>query len=293
LIGATGQIGRQMMQRFGSRALPTTRERMPAAGWLSLDLAEIATFEQADLALKGVELDAIYCLAGMTNVEACEGQASMAYRVNTEAPTALAEVAYRRKLPFVYYSTEYVFDGLDGPYGEGDPTNPKNVYGLSKVRGELAIRQAHPEALILRTTVVYGPDSAEKNYLYSLMRNLKMGKSMKVPEDQVSTPTYNLDLAVVTETLVKRGVSGLFHACGSERMGRFAFARQIAEELGLDPSLLQGVPTSELNQIAPRPLSAGLSIDKLTREHPDLSMRTLHEGIKNCRSLLERYLLSA
>jgi dTDP-4-dehydrorhamnose reductase len=289
LIGATGQIGRHMLQLFGSRALPTTRAT-PPPGWISLDLATITSAEDAERILAGFDLDAIYCIAGMTNVEACEDQESLAMQVNAKAPAALAAVATKRGLPFVYYSTEYIFDGTSGPYSEDDPANPISVYGRSKWLGELAVRDACPQALILRTTVVYGPDAEEKNFVYSLMRNLRSGQSMRVAQDQVSTPTYNLDLAIVTSELVRRHATGIFHICGPDLLSRLVFAQQVAEELSLDVSLIEGVPTSALRQRAPRPLDAGLRIDKLRREHPGLTMRTVQQSIADCRPALERFL---
>jgi dTDP-4-dehydrorhamnose reductase len=134
--------------------------------------------------------------------------------------------------------------------------------------------------------VVYGPDPRQMNYLYALMRNLSTGAKMRVPEDQVSTPTYNRDLIAVALGLVREGAAGVFHVAGPERMGRLEFARQIAQQLGLDSSLLEGVSTAALGQAAGRPLDAGLATEKLRRLHPDLRMRTLAEGLVDCAAEL-------
>jgi dTDP-4-dehydrorhamnose reductase len=112
-----------------------------------------------------------------------------------------------------------------------------------------------------------------------------------VPEDQVSTPTYNRDLALTTLALVGRKVTGIFHVCGPERMGRLEFAHSVALHLGLDGQLLDGCPTSALGQRAPRPLSAGLSIDKLQQTCPDLRMRGLKEALADCNVELQEFLL--
>lgn len=115
---------------------------------------------------------------------------------------------------------------------------------------------------------------------------------MQVPQDQIYTPTYNLDLAAATLSLVKRGASGTYHLCGPERMDRVELARSVASYFGLDTSLINGVPTSVIEQKAKRPLSAGLSINKLRRLHPDLNMRTVAEGLKDSRGNLEAFLRS-
>lgn len=292
LAGATGQIGRQMLRRFGGRALPTTRRADADAGWCPLDLETLATVGDAERALAGYDLDAIYCLAGMTNVEACEDHEEQAMQVNAVAPGALAAVARMRGIPFVYFSTEYVFDGRSGPYSEGDEMNPLSVYGKSKAQGERAVGEAYAEALILRTTVVYGPDPGAKNFIYSLMRNLQAGLPMRVPLDQVSTPTYNLDLALVAQALAERGATGVMHVCGPELLSRLEFARRVAAELGLEEALIVGVPTADLGQRAPRPLDAGLLNDRLRKEHPDLAMRSVAESMVLFRESLRQPSLS-
>ncbi len=290
LIGASGQLGAQIFHLLGPDRCIVTSRRADAPGELPLDLAALATVADAEAALGEQAYDVIYCIAGMTAVDACEDAPELAHNTNCRGPLMLAHVAARRSIPFVYFSTEYVFDGTAGPYHEDDAANPLSVYGKSKWDGELAVKAACSHALILRTTVVYGQDFGQKNYVYSLMRLLAAGKTMRVPQDQVSTPTYNRDLAAATIALAQRGVSGTYHVCGPERMDRLQFARAVAQFLSLDASLLQGVPTSELGQKAPRPLDAGLAIDKLRHLHPDLIMRPLAESFADCRADLETFL---
>lgn len=294
VVGAQGQVGLQMkrwLEAEGRSVLPTARKA--ADGWLQLDLETLGRETSAESLLENEELSMVLCVGGMTHVDGCESQPQLAYQVNAYGPAALAAYAHRRELPFAYFSTEYVFAGDDkepGPYAEDAPAQPLSVYGKSKWEGERAVSDAHPEALIVRTTVVYGQDDREKNYLYTLMRNLRAGVAMQVPEDQVSTPTYNRDLARATIGLMDAGASGVFHVCGPEVMGRLEFAQRVARELGLDADLLTGVSTAELGQIAPRPLRAGLQTDKLRREFPQLTMRTLQEGLADCRAVTEEFL---
>jgi len=290
LIGASGQIGAQILNLLGHDRCLVTSRREASDPALHLDLATIASKADAENALGEHALDAIYCIAGMTNVEGCEDTPELAHFINCRGPEMLAHVASERGIPFVYFSTEYVFDGYDGPYVEEDATNPLSVYGKSKLAGEVAVTAACSHALILRTTVVYGQDFGQKNYVYSLMRVLSAGKEMKVPEDQISTPTYNRDLAKATIEMTQGGAKGIFHVCGPERMNRLEFATTVAEYLGLDRSLLVGMPTSALGQKAPRPLSAGMSIGKLERLYPELKMRALVEALADCEADLREFL---
>lgn len=295
VVGASGQVGAEMLRQLAEAhgtgyGLPTSRHASEA-GWLALDLAAMDA-AAADRLLSLYELDAVFCVAGMTDVEGCEGEPELAERTNARGPAVLAEYARGRDLPFVYYSTEYVFDGdprRPGPYREEDLPHALSVYGRSKLDGEAAVLQAHPGALVLRTTVVYGPDTRGKNYVYSLMRNLGEGRRMRVPADQISTPTYSRDLVRATLGLVAAGASGVWHLCGPELLGRMEFALEVAKFLGLDATLLDPVPTAELGQRAPRPLAAGLSTDKLRSRFPGLAMRTVTESLADCEEELRAF----
>jgi dTDP-4-dehydrorhamnose reductase len=290
LVGVSGQVGSQLLHFLGARGCLVTSRKPTSAAQLRLDLASLTSLVEAERAVGGSNIGAIYCIGGMTNVDACEDQSQTAFDTNRRGPETLAQLAAKRGIPFVYFSTEYIFDGRDGPYLEDHQANPLCVYGRSKWEGELAVLAACPHALIVRTTVVYGHDFGEKNFVYSLMRNLRAGKAMRVPNDQISTPTYNRDLARTAAALVELGATGIYHVCGPERMDRMEFARTVAGFLGLDQDLLIGAPTATLGQRAPRPLSAGLSIHKLERLYPNLSMRSLAESLDDCRSDLEQFL---
>ena len=240
--------------------------------------------QAADLISEG-GYDAIYCVGGATDVERCESDRDWAMNTNYHGPVALAKAA--NGIPFIYFSTEYVFDGIDGPYTEESEPSPISVYGLSKSLAEQEILGLDSQAMVIRTTVVYGSDTREKNFLYSLHRSMSSGQKVLVPTDQFSTPTYNRDLAFATIHLTRTGSTGIFHICGPELLSRFEFALKAADELGMDASLITGVPTAELNQKAPRPLRAGLRIDKLRRLHPSISMRSARDGIAAWRDTLK------
>jgi dTDP-4-dehydrorhamnose reductase len=278
VVGANGQVGAAILSALGDRALGAGRA--PTAELpLAVDLVSLA--HRPGLAselLAPLALNAVYCVGGATDVERCQSDVDWAIETNCHGPAALAAAA--RHMPFVYFSTEYVFDGIDGPYAETDPTNPLSVYGRSKLEGEQRILDTHPNPLILRTTVVYGPDRQRKNFLYTLKRLLASGQTMRVPIDQISTPTCNEDLAQAAVELVDSKTSGIIHACGPDLLSRFDFALQAAQILGLDASLVQGVTTAELSQKAPRPLNAGMITDRLRQTLRNTRMRTNAEAIE-------------
>jgi len=277
VVGATGQVGAALLPLLKDGAIASRRVQT-GDGAPCIDLAELAARPSlAHEALAPHNLSAIYCVGGATDVERCESDVAWAMDTNCYGPAALA--AASTVLPFVYFSTEYVFDGNNGPYVETDATNALSVYGRSKLEGERRILDAHPNPLIVRTTVVYGPDRQAKNFLYTLRRMLSEGQTMRVAADQISTPTYNADLARATVELVERGASGLFHISGREILSRYDFAKLAASVLGLDGTLLLPISTVALNQRAPRPLNAGLLTNKLRATLRHTTMRSNAEAI--------------
>ena len=260
-------------------AIPTSR-RAERPGWTAVDLATVSEAE-ADELVRRFEIATIYCIGGMTHVDGCETTPELARRVNCEGPAILAGVAAKRGARFVYFSTDYVFNGRNGPYAEDAPADPICAYGRSKWQGELAVRDAHPVALVIRTTTVYGPDPNGRNFLYSLRKGLAGTKPFRVPADQVATPTYSVDLAAAVVALTESGAQGVFHVAGPDVVSRLEFARRAAAVMGLDAANLSGASTAELAQIAARPLRAGLRTGKLAAYLPQLRMRGIEDGVSH------------
>jgi len=280
VVGASGQLGTALVQQLGQAALPAAR-RLLQPDWLLLDLEHIAAEPGLlDGLIDRHNITTVYCAAGATDVEHCESDpAWAAAAANHLGPLALAQAA--SSVPFVFFSTDYVFDGQSGPYSEDATPNPLSVYGSTKLAGERAILDAHPNALVLRTTTVYGPDPQSKNFLYTLRRLLSEGKPMRVPTDQLATPTYNADLAAAAIALVQQNHSGLVHIGGPDFLSRYDFALEACSILGLNPETMSPVTTPELNQKAARPLLGGLRIEKLQSILGPACMRPIAQGIRD------------
>ena len=280
VVGASGQVGTQVLRILPSASIVPTSRRAERPGWTALDLATVSEAE-ANKLFRCFEVTAVYCIGGMTNVDGCESTFELARRINCEGPAILAVAAAKHGARFVYFSTDYVFNGRNGPYAENAPGDPICAYGRSKWLGELAVQDAHPAALVIRTTGVYGPDPNERNFLCSLRRGLTGTKPFRVPDDQIYTPTYNLDLASAVVALAESGAQGVFHVTGPDLVSRLEFARRAAAVMGLDPANLSGVSTAELAQTAARPLRAGLLTGKLKAYLPQIRMRGVEDGVSH------------
>jgi len=261
VIGASGQVGAALLRALAERghAATGTYGHHPTEGLEHLDVTDHAAVARAVAAARP---DWVLCPAGLTDVDHCEEHPEEAAAINRDGALAAARAARDEGAGFVFYSTEYVFDGSSGPYSEDAAANPLSAYGRSKWEGECAVLAELPRALAIRTTVVYGPDRQEKNFVYQLIRNCRSGQPMRVASDQVSSPTYNVDLARATIELCEREARGVYHLAGDGILDRYAFALLACRVFGLDASRVTPVATSSFGQKAARPLRAGLLIAK-------------------------------
>lgn len=287
IFGASGQVGQALIAELESRgwgwegSFFEHREVNPRL--FKLDLSDLSAIRREVFARAP---QALFLPSGWTWVDGCEDDPDRATLVNARAPEAAADAAAHLNIPLVYYSTEYVFGEHGGPYDELRAPQPLGVYGASKLEGERLVQQAWGGALILRTTVVYGPEPQGKNFVYQLLKNLREGKTMKVPDDQISSPTYNRDLARASVDLVERDLNGIWNVAGSACMDRCAFARLAARTFGLNPLLIEAVKTADLKQKARRPLDAGLSVGKLVKTL-GWSPATPEEGLRRMADALK------
>jgi dTDP-4-dehydrorhamnose reductase len=260
-----------------------TYATVPYPGLEPLDAADL---DAAAAWVKSQRPDVVFYPAGFTWVDGCEKDPGRAYAANLEQPLNLARAAASAGAHFVYFSTDYVFDGANGPYTEESPTSPLSVYGRAKRDAEDALQsELHTSQLTVRTSWVFGPERQGKNFAYQLVRTLSAGKPLVCPSDQISSPSYGPDVAINVVLLAEERQAGLIHVVGPEVIDRVGFARAIAEAFGLDANLIEGKLTSELGQGAPRPLSGGLLTPRLDSWKVG-AMRTLADSLFDFRQVL-------
>lgn len=231
----------------------------------SLRRLDITDDEQIRRFFNEVRPQTIYLCAALTHVDYCEEHPEESHRQNVEGPRLVAQEAARLGAQLVFYSTEYVFDGQNGPYDEQAPTAPLSVYGKSKLDAEIAVREIVPEALILRTTVVYGwdPLSKKKNFAMQVFERVQTGQEMTIPFDQIGNPTLADDLAECSIELADKHVSGIVNVVGKDLLPRTDFTRALVRSLGGDVNRVTPVTTASMKQKAARPLRGGLRTEKL------------------------------
>ena len=264
VIGASGQVGAALLDVLRARGHEAhgTHAQHAVPGFDHLDLTDHAA---VDRAVGQARPDWIFCPAGLSFVDYCEDHPDQAMAATRDGPAAAARAGERVGAGFVYYSTDYVFDGKGGPFGEDDPPRPLCVYGRSKHEGEQAVPAACRRAVIVRPSVVYGPERQEKNFVYQLIRACRGGQGFRPAVDQRASPSHNEDVATATVECCEREERGIWHLAGADTLDRMAFSRLVCRVFELDGSRLTPATTAELGQKAARPLDGGLDVGKARR----------------------------
>lgn len=227
VIGASGLVGAALLRRLGADAVGTYRTR-PRPGLRALDASDRQGLEAL---VTEVRPEIVYFPAAEPNVELCEEHPERSYQGNVIPALGALEATVRGGARFVFFSTDYVFDGRAGPYAEDDAVAPLQVYGRHK--REIEERVLEAGQMVVRTTTVFGQEPPPaKNFVLRLVARLGAGERVTVPQDQVATPTWADDLAECVAALgAERGV---WHVAGPDVLARDAFARVVAEVFGLD-----------------------------------------------------------
>jgi dTDP-4-dehydrorhamnose reductase len=282
VIGGSGQIGGWLLRHLdasGHEAIGTYAT-VPCPDLDRLDAAD----PSAPAWVAARRPDVVFYPAGFTWVDGCERDPEKARAANLDQPLAIARAAADAGARFVYFSTDYLFDGARGPYSEDDPPSPPNVYGRAKRDAEQALSDdLGDRVLIARTCWVFGPERQGKNFAYQVLKSARQQKPLICPSDQRANPSYGPDVARAAVRLVEQGVSGIIHVAGPEWIDRVTFARAIAEAFGYDPGAIVGKLTAELGQGAPRPLAGGLRSERLGSLLP-ASMRPLAVALADYRA---------
>ena len=203
--------------------------------------------------------DYIVNAAAFTNVDKSETEREQAWKVNVKAVEYIAEAARVIDAHLIHISSDYIFNGKNGPYSENTIPNPIGYYGRTKLASENALKISGAIYTILRTNVLYGiaPDS-RPDFVKWVVESLRNKKNIRIVIDQINNPTFIDDLVQAISKIIEFGRTGIYHIGGREFLSRFEFTNIIADYFHLDKSLVTPITTEELNQRAKRPLKSGL-----------------------------------
>lgn len=207
---------------------------------------------------------AIIHTAAMTNVDACESNQEACEKLNVTAVASLATLCQEFNIQLIHLSTDFIFDGANGPYSEDDSPNPLSFYGQSKWNAEQAIVASGCTYAILRTIIVYGVAAAmsRSNIVLWAKNALEKGETISVVNDQWRMPTLAEDLAAACIAAVQKEAQGVFNVSGKNLMNMVELVQQVADFWHLDKTLIQPITYASLNQAAKRPPKTGFVLDK-------------------------------
>jgi dTDP-4-dehydrorhamnose reductase len=257
VLGAHGQLGRDLCPRLSGKVVPLTRA--------DIDLARPDTISAT---LDAVRPTVLVNCAAYNFVDRAEAEPDAAFAVNAWGVRALAAACKAIGCQLVHFSTDYVF-GLDAartsPLGEDDAPGPVSVYGLSKLAGEYVVRAADPGNLVIRTCGLYGVwGSGGKggNFVETMLRVAGQGKPLRVVNDQHCTPSYTADVADATAALIRTGAGGLFHVTSGGVCTWYELAAEVFRRAGVRADLTP-ITSGQFGAPARRPPFSVLSNTKL------------------------------
>jgi dTDP-4-dehydrorhamnose reductase len=217
--------------------------------------------------------------AAITNVDLCETERALAWKVNVVGVENLVHAARMVGAKIIHFSTDYVFDGKSGPYAENDRVNPMSYYGRTKLASENVLRTSEIPHTIIRTMILYGIGKLIKdNFALWLVNNLKENKQVRVVDDQIGNPTLVDDLAFAVLKVVEFDKNGLYHIAGNDLVSRYDFAIALAKKFKFDKNLIIPIKTAILKQPAPRPMKSGFIILKAETEL-SIKMSGVEQGL--------------
>ncbi len=286
IFGAAGQLGQELEREFAARGYEI--KSWDRAG---VDISDAAAVEQAVAAFDPA---VVVNAAAYNQVDVAEKEPVAAFQVNALAVRSLAVACRQTGARLVHFSTDYVFDGrTTRPYRETDPTHPLGAYAVSKLAGELYAQAYLDDALIIRTSGVFGPGglrTARGNFIELMLRLASSGHPIRVVEDHVASPTYAPALAQRTVELLEKKATGVVHCGGGTAISWYDYARLIFEASGLKPELR---PTDEREYRTPARRPRYSALDNSLMESLGVTpMPPLAEAIRTYLRLRNQMLVS-
>jgi dTDP-4-dehydrorhamnose reductase len=284
IVGASGFVGGELLREFTDEAVGTYYHT-PRAGLLRLDITDAAAVTELVGRLRPA---IIIHPAAQPNVDRCESEVEESYRVNVAGTRNVARAARDVGARFVYFSTDYLFDGTAGPYAPDATPAPLQVYGRHKLEAERAVQETVADHVIVRICGVYGYHPGGKNFIMGLIAKGRSQERMNVPADQWGTPTFVESLASAVKELAQSRHTGVAHPVGPDYLSRIAFARRAAEILGFPTDFLHPLATAELAQAARRPLRGGVD-NRSTQALLRTPLAGIEHGLREVRRRMEAH----
>ena len=280
ILGASGLVGGNCLRYF-----KTKKEYKVLGTYFSYPTEETVKYntlnpndpENADI--ESFNPDVILHCGALTWVDYCEENPEESWDKTVKSTHEAVNLSKKFNAKLIYISTDYVFDGKDGPYLESAPLNPLSIYGKHKLEAENYVQQELKEFLILRITNVYGDEERNKNFIARMLQNAIGDEPLeiKLPFDQYATPVNAADIARAMYLLLGENKNGIYHIASTDFVNRMQLAQTVLKHFSEHKVKLIPIDTETLNPPAKRPLIGGLIAQKFLSEHPDFEFSNVDD----------------
>jgi len=274
ITGSNGLLGQkivfQLMRKNRSfLAVSQGKNRNPDCYKTFYSSVDITNNKELESAILQFNPNVIINTAAMTNVDECEENEIACRKINVDAVKTLYTICSQNQIHLIQLSTDFVFDGLNGPYKEADQRNPLSIYAKSKVDSEdILLNGDYTNWSILRTIIVFGQghNLSRSNIVLWAKDALEKGQELNIVNDQFRAPTWADDLAWACIQTALTGEKGIFHISGPETFSVFEMVERIAKYFGNNTNNIKPVSSQTLNQKAKRPLRTGFILEKAQKK---------------------------
>ena len=271
ITGSNGMLGQRAVQFYSSREnielLATSVEEKSVFDSVEYTQVDIKDRDNIKKVIYDYCPDFIVHTAAFTNVDLSEKLREDAWKINVKGVEYIAEAARTIDAHIIHISTDYIFDGKNGPYDENAIPDPVGYYGRTKLASENTLRISGTFFTILRTNVLYGiAQNSRPDFVRWVINSLSKNENIRIVKDQINNPTFIDDLVQGINKIIEFRKTGVYNIGGKEFLSRFDFTLRIAEYFNLDKKLILPITTDELKQPARRPLKSGLLILKAETE---------------------------
>ena len=269
VTGSNGLLGQKILENLRKNdytiiATSKGENRVKQDNYYTYESLDITQEEEVNRILNLYSPDVVFNTAAMTNVDLCEDERAMCDKLNIHAVAFLANSCLKIDAHLIHISTDFVFDGKDGPYSENDIPNPLSYYGKSKYKSEKLLNTHLCKSSILRTIVLFGiAENLTKNNIVLWAKDqLENSNKINIIDDEFRAPTLAEDLAEACVLVAQKKAFGVFHICGKDLMSIYEMVVAIANFYNFDVNLINRISAAKLNQKAKRPLKTGFILDK-------------------------------
>lgn len=281
--GASGLVGGNCLKHFTEQGANVIGSHLTYATANTVYFDTLNPSHQDNFDIISFKPDVIVHCGALTHVDYCETNVAESYEKTVQSTLNLISIAQQTGAKLVLLSTDYVFDGKDGPYKETDTPNPLSVYGKHKYEAEMAVTNSGLNYLILRVTNVYGDEIRNKNFIARILEQCIQGQELKLklPYDQFASPTNAWDIARAMWQLLVNNKIGTYHICSSDFMNRVELAMKVISYFPNAQYQLEAIDTLSLNQPALRPLIGGFVKEKFVREFPEFTFSSVDNYLQS------------